>query len=601
MLEHNRWNFIADRLWCGQTQVPASLLLNLTGDVSKAKKLSYYRIKSALALFTELLGCFFITWGFSTSELMGVLWLGLMLKISGSLASAYWQNKSGIIWNVALQTHLKDLTTYAQEVNAYLADQGCSESEIQALHFLSSDVYQAELNSYQRARLQNIGTPVACGLALLLIGQPISAVIVLLLGLCSFPIGEYFFKEHVFRNESQLRLGNSAKQTEYLQHIHNQHLAFSLRINALSQLPLVLFGVRFLFSGPAQLLSTFFGYTQGLVGLTGTFAFQKARMVSQKTTKTARHLIDVLSSSAFLLTPSRWHEHCSKPEKNLVPSNMLVNGVELCNFTVPIKNGDEHCPILLNGFISSGGMGVLQAPSGKGKSTFLMGLTHLINHDGDVFFIKNAKRENIHFFSKEELSKKIFFFRSDLIDRSTRITDMFKEVLIIELISDYQEMNRKFGTELTELAWNAADNLIESEIVNLQKGRKSAFPYQMVSDLQQMRQNRQKIVASYLAKGQGNLASPNIYPERLYITLSAGEKQRINCLLALVKARIKKECELVILDEPLTHLDKQNVQFQMNVLKQIQGLQNPPALLIISHHFVDELSEQFHHIQKFSF
>ena len=81
-------------------------------------------------------------------------------------------------------------------------------------------------------------------------------------------------------------LGRSAEAIEFLKMVYKQHIYQTFQINALSQLPLLLFGLRFIFQGGSDLLAIFFGYTQGLVGLSGTLAFQRARATSERTTKT---------------------------------------------------------------------------------------------------------------------------------------------------------------------------------------------------------------------------------------------------------------------------------------------------------------------------
>jgi hypothetical protein len=176
----------------------------------------------------------------------------------------------------------------------------------------------------------------------------ITSFIVIILGLLSFPVSERFFKENTFRRESELRIALATQLVPYIEKVYNEHIWLTTKVNFLSQFPLVLFMLRFIWNGMGQLLSTFFGLTQGLMGLTGSLAFQKARASAIKTTEMTSYLIDALSSPYLIVTPRRWKEHCevSKTQKISVPKG-YDNGILIENFSPDILFGERGILSLL--------------------------------------------------------------------------------------------------------------------------------------------------------------------------------------------------------------------------------------------------------------
>ena len=57
----------------------------------------------------------------------------------------------------------------------------------------------------------------------------------------------------------------------------------------------------------------------------------------------------------------------------------------------------------------------------------------------------------------------------------------------------------------------------------------------------------------------------------------------------------------IILDEPLTHLDKININYQLEAIQAIQELSCPPSILVISHYFIEELKEKLKITQEIGF
>ncbi len=586
-----------DEKWCGHTQVPASLLFKIIEDEKTIKKLASLRLFLAFCLFSELFGYFFITLGFSASQPISLFFLGVCLMIGGASLSAFFQNKSGSFLSLELQKYLEKIVSYSLEINSFLADKGCSELEVNALQSLPTDVYQSELNGYQRARIINIGAPLFCGLALLVNGDLFTSLLVIVLGFASFPIGEIFFRENTFKRESELRLGLAAKLVTYIEKTYQEHLWLTAKVNFLSQLPLLFFAFRFIWNGSGQLLSSFFGITQGLVGLTGTLAFQRAKLTTMKTTEMTTHLIQALSSPYLIISAQRWKEHCKNhlhPEKTL--STQYKSGVWIQNFapSVPFKESDTFS---VSCFIPSGSACILKAPSGKGKTTFLSALTHLLEHTGELIFIKDHQNTNVHTLSRKEFDSKIFYFREEGIDKSSRLIDLFKNITFLENEPFLEQAKMQFDPLLIDLAWKSPDNLIEQEIKNIESDKHSAFSRKMLDFLKNLRKRQIIQIGTFLQKSSGNLATERIFPERNFATLSSGEKRRIVTLIALESCRAMKT-SFVILDEPLTHLDQINIQHQLQMILEIQKLTSPPSILIISHHFIEEMREKLPEIQE---
>lgn len=595
--------FRIDLFWCSNTQLPAALLIDLSEDTSSARQVSRLRSYAAIGVFFEFIGYFLITMGFYPTNTTWFLVTGITIKVIGAIIGSRSQNQSGTIWCLELQHYLKCLKTHAQEIQAILTNKGCSEAEINALKNLPSDVYQTEINSYQRARLLNLGTPIACGLAIYLNGDILMASLIILLGLLSFPIGEYFFKEYTFRSESQLRIGRSAQMTKYLQEVYHDHVNLTSKINFLSQIPLIIFSFRFIWSGGSQLLASFFGLTQGLAGLSGTLAFQRLRASTLRTTDVGRHLISALTSHLFIISPRRWNEHTSQSQAkpSLSIQESCSEGVVLLDFSTCMDSGPNgemklsSSPLSL--VIPNQGIAVLQAPSGFGKSTFLLALLHLIEHAGEIYFVSDSEWLNVHNMTQKEFGNRIFFSREDGLEKSARLTDIFKDVLQIRLNDLKKKMEMLFGITLSELAWMASDNLIEQEIKHLKAYGRSIFPPEMGDMLCRMRGERKNVLSGILSEGEGNLVNSRIYPDRIFSTLSSGEKRRILCLLAYEMAKNLSSIRLVVLEEPLTHLDTHNLEFQIKTLQKMQALPTPPAVLIISHHFISNILDNLVNVQ----
>jgi ABC-type cobalamin/Fe3+-siderophores transport system ATPase subunit len=582
----------ADRLWCNEAQVPAAFLVQIGAKESVAFGIARLRVGSALATAFEILGYFLITLGLFPGYSLWWLSLGVVSKLGGGLTGSVLQNKSGIVWSCELQRFLSRLTAHSQEVGALLSNVGVSQDEIRALAALPGEVYQAELNSYSRSAALTLGAPLGCGIALLLNGEWITGLIVILLGLLSIPLGERYFKPRAFRNEERIRLGRSADSQSYVQRSLRDHMGLTFQVNALSQVPLLLFAIRFLANGFGQLLGSFYALMQGLVGLSGALAFQRSRTVARRATRTTRHLIESVANSSLIVTASSWEEHCRRSPSRVLPDIGIEEGVMLTDFQpILMSRGQESTLNIapLNCSISAGDACLIQAPSGTGKSTLLMALMHLVDHRGDIYLVRKGRGTNVHDLRRDQLEAAIYFLRETDIGDHLRIVDLFGGILRRRLSVVHGEIAKAFGGELADLAWQAEDSLVEQLIAQMEKGRASVFPLAMLDLLSKMREVRVAEVSDLLKWAKGNLATDRIVPERVFGTLSSGEKKRLMALLAQQEAVTCEDVRLVVLDEPLAHLDDASINDQLLVIQAIQQLPNPPAILIISHAHIRRL------------
>jgi len=602
-----QWLLYFDKAWCGPTQLSAFWIEQITAVSSNARKLAFTRLLLASVLLFELAGYFLITLGLAIKAGFFLFVVGIALKIGGGIAGALFQNIAGSIWSIELHRILASLKPYSQEINASLSDRGCSETEVQALYLLPSEIYQSEISSYRKACLLNLGAPLSAGAALLITGDFFSSLLIIGLGVASFPIGEQFFKKFTFRSESKMRLGRSAAMVEFLKQVYREHFVQTVQVNFISQVPLLLFAIRFLLNGGSALLASFFGYTQGLIGLSGTLAFQRSRVSSLKSTETATHLFHALSNKDLLFTPSNFKHHVSQSVVGPPPSEKIEDGVALHHFMAVTSSRRKFQALSpINCLIPAGEVALLQAQSGKGKTTLLMALKHLLNHEGELFFISESKWTNVHVLSQERLQEQIFYYNEENTDKGARLVDLFKDVLLKVLEPLYRSMHQQFDPLFTDLAWNIADNLLEQEILALRGGKESTFPKSMLGALIEMQYARYSFIRNILHEQRGNLQAPHLIPERIFSTLSSGEKRRFVVLLALELAKVKlarreQACiKLMILDEPLAHLDQENMEIQIETIakmQQLQPLHLAPSIFIISHHFTDELAQGLRGVQ----
>jgi len=227
------------------------------------------------------------------------------------------------------------------------------------------------------------------------------------------------------------------------------------------------------------LFITYYGLTQGLVGMVGLLAFQKSRTNSFRAVQTASHLLAALNDDAFLLTSKQWKNHVQQTCLSGPPSPAHA-GIAIHSFQTQAFTKSE---LQLNLTIPYGQACLLKAPSGYGKTTLLMALLHLINHAGDLFYAENQKWMNTHDLSKSEMRNKFLWLNSDHIEPNDRLVDLFKELFKAPLNDLYQDFTKQWGPLCADLAWNSSDALLEFEIQKMENGRFDIFHSSMLTSL----------------------------------------------------------------------------------------------------------------------
>ncbi|HQW56042.1 MAG TPA: energy-dependent translational throttle protein EttA [Saprospiraceae bacterium] len=188
--------------------------------------------------------------------------------------------------------------------------------------------------------------------------------------------------------------------------------------------------------------------------------------------------------------------------------------------------------------------------NGSGKTTLLKIIAGLDpNYDGKIVFDKNYK---IGYLEQEP----------DL-DPEKTVLDVIKEGVqpIVDLLREYEEVNEKFGEEMSDDAMNA---LIERQ-----------------GDLTEKIEQKDAWNLEYkLEMAMEALRVPD--PEKKIALLSGGEKRRVAlCRLLL------SEPDILLLDEPTNHLDAESVEWLEQYLRSFPG-----TVIAVTHdrYFLDNVA-----------
>jgi energy-coupling factor transporter ATP-binding protein EcfA2 len=595
----NLWKstiFGLDRRICGENQIPALSFEKLGGDKEEAVVLAWDRIKLAIATGIEIFGRGLATFGLSSKAPPAIFGLSAGLIVASGMYRIHEKNNSGSRWSLLLLNKVSGLGPHRRAVEATLINAGIATEEVEGLFNLSNNVYNAELAGVNLQKWRDSLIPVSSGVAMSMYGDYLSALVVTILGLSSFPLGEKFYRESNVVRAAESRAGRSAKIGEYIKKVQREHIAMTDKVNFLSYTPELLFALKYL-TKSGNALPALYGFQQGLQGLTGVLNSQRIRESTKRTTEIAMHLVEAISNRPFIATPQRWREHVKEARDNDLPGVGLRNGLVIRNFTAQLPTGEKTglAPISVEAALNSAV--IIRAESGAGKSVTLMGIMHLLEHAGSIFIIKKGKKVNVHSLKgPEEVAQEILLVTDEGVNENDRVADLFKEYFLESNEGMYEAHRRKNDPLLTELAWKMADNLLEKEIEKLEKSEKGVFPKTMESVLREIRDQRNLWVSGCLSKQGGNIASEGIKPERVFSTLSAGEKRRMLVAVAEV-AVLSRPRTAVILDEPLAHLDSKNRELQLRALKRIEEGKSPVALLIVSHENIEELESSLNNCQ----
>ena len=152
-------------------------------------------------------------------------------------------------------------------------------------------------------------------------------------------------------------------------------------------------------------------------------------------------------------------------------------------------------------------------------------------------------------------------------------------VLGVELgRADIRPMLPKVGYASASLADQIRNDLVAADVVMTAKFGALEPWWHEYDDT-----DRDSAVAALTRAGVGHLAGQR------FGTCSSGEKQRV-----LIARALMTNPALLILDEPTAALDLGGRERFVETLERIAGEENPPAMVLITHH-VDEIPPSFEH------
>lgn len=214
---------------------------------------------------------------------------------------------------------------------------------------------------------------------------------------------------------------------------------------------------------------------------------------------------------------------------------------------------------------------------------------HLYEHEGTLHIVKDGKVIDAHSLSgPSALNEHILLVTEDGINGTERVADLFRKSFCDSHNTLFLEHAKRHNKTLIEIAWQMADNLLEAEITKIEHGEKGVFPHKMLAALKKVQDTRTDWINEILFNSGGNMANKGIHAQRVFATLSAGEKRRLLVAVAETAVDVGDKVAL-ILDEPLAHLDSHNRQLQLGRLRALQEKDKPVALIIVSHENIDEL------------
>ncbi len=586
--------FFIDDLVCSEYQLPAIACIEVGGDFDLARKIANRRLLLAAATFSRIGGIATATWGVSdASPTKAVGAAGFAVKIGSELIKYHTQNEVGSEWRLLLTDKLQLIRPYQNVFNAQLKQAGFADDEIRSIQSLPNGVYLAELAEPNLSRMSNGILPVACAAAMAGYENYGLAALTAALGFASFPFGEMTYKESNKNRAAQNRAGQSAGVVGYLRRVAGEHIRMTDRNNTISRADEIITIGLLLGNSAGNLFANLNGLRYGLTGLNGALTQQRAREDSRRSIEFTQKLIGLISSDKFILTEKRWKEHIDKAGSVDLEEAPIESGLIVRDFKTVLPDGKHTELPPVNVVVSSGEVVVLKAQSGLGKSSLLAGLMHFSEHEGDLYIVENGQGKNIHTLDNpSRISERITYIAPDVINSSDQLVDVFKREFELQEVAfesddDYERMQWEVGI-------NMSDSLLMAEFEKHTKGEKVIFNPRVLELLRSYRKSRLEWVNTLLSASGGNLSKESVNGERVFSTLSAGEKQRASVLLALARAKSNIGTKAIILDEPLAQLDEGiNLPCQLRMISEILELPEPPALVIISHQHNDRLSEQF--------
>lgn len=581
---------LLDRGICGEFQIPAFKLEELSSDSRASTKLARRRVAEAVGTFLEVAGRGIATFGISGTEPHILFFGGTLLVVAGGSLRFHTRARSGAQWSQTLQETLIGLGPHKTAAMGTLVDKGISEEELRSIGGLPQSISLAEGAHPVLSRARYVLTPMGSGIGMILAGNDIVGPLLAGTGLAAIPFGERSYKKSS-RRRAKLRLATSARHGRYVKRLLKDGSRQSDRLNISSYIPEGGLLFAYLANLGGNALQNVYGITQGARDFGNAMNIQNQREAARRDTEIATILINTISNKPFIATPQRWREHIAEAGVAVFSEIPFKNGIVIRDFRAQTPAGEyvKLAPITME--VPANGAAVLRAESGDGKTITLMGIMHLLEHKGSVCLVKDGEVIDVHSLSgPKDINENIVYIAKDDINEHDRVVDLFKTYFQESHMALFNEqMSRHQDKDMMEAAWTTADNLLEQEITKL----KSESSGSMLHDFKKLREKRNMWVKHKLHEQGGNIA--DITPDRVFGTLSEGEKRRVIVAMADVATQVRKRVA-VILDEPLANLDEKNKARQIEMLRRIQERQSV-ALIVISHDNIPALQEGLNNCQ----
>lgn len=587
------FSYTLDQEICGTTQVSAMTCLALGASKEMTDKLVAHRILAASGTALSLLGNYLNNWGISTkspSHLIGMG--GILLDAGSSILESHYRNENSKDLYDFFDKKMQSLIPYNTYLIDYLVQAGTSNRNILAVNTIGRSIAQAEIDSVHMETFENVAGPLVASGDMVAYGENGYALGILIASFSSFPFGELVYKKLFKPNGEKSRLAKSAGVESEIKRFNKTHVKITDTTNSVYQVKKILKAL--LYAVPnnfGNLAANVASIDTSFNGFTGLLSNQQTKITNEEVIMTANTLASFYNSPHYLINPKRFEKHCKQPSMQIPENESFTNGIRIYNFTPILPNGR---PTELRGIsedIKPGEIRLWTGASGKGKSYLLSSIAHTSNHTGEVEFIKNGEKTNIHSLTKEEIKRKVLIVDSTVIPGNSRLVDQIKD----EYNSQIAKIHPVFDTEQELLEWetgiNVEDILLEREL-SKEDPEEFRFSVAVREKLKDFRDKRNIFFKQILMFGRGNLES--LTPDRTYGTLSAGQKKRYAVLQALVKILSNPEYKLVIFDEPFSGLDEEvNFIEQMNIIAQIREIDNPPAIAIVTQEFINQAANRF--------
>ena len=574
-----------DRWWCRDLQIPASLMETVSEDEDAPLTLASWRLFGFLSTLGEVISLFLVLFFLIKAPNTPILFsLALFSYVLFQIASSQVLNQSAALLKRIWCRNLDILKQYKQEFTPLLANLGFTEEETSSILRLPDDVYQIELQGYSRVDFLHKWIPIAVVSALLLFGDPLTALVIIGVALIAYPLGKLFFQKFIFRKERLEPIALSSANRNLFLTSEKSHLKLVFFVNLFSVIPMLLFGFRFLIDTQSAFVS-YLSLTIGLSGLIGTLDFQRRLVNSNRVCKLAKHLVEIISGKNFLITKKQYSEHEAQQSGNGV--DVQFEGLQIHQFAPSVPTTESSTLLIkpINAKIRTGSICVIDAPSGIGKSLFILSLLHYTNHSGDVYLYSDRNVLNVHEIGIANWRKKIAFFRQENFPQSARLVDLQKQLYPLRFQAEYSKMVFEFGKDLAEQVFATDDDLLEKELIHMSKGDFSIFPKDSLQSILHIR----NLKISSLKEDLFRFQLSKIDPCRRFSSLSSGEKKRFTNLLTCLTVQYDQNVVLAIFDEPFANLDQVARNEQKQRIEEHISSSNRVSGIVITHQSQKEL------------